>query len=142
MAFFSKEQSSRNIDGDIITAAVIYWDDGTNLNITSNTKPLPVNVVAGGGTITGSAVLNGKVTVTTAGTAVALSGSSTSIKAVIVKALYSNTGKIYVGNSSVDSSNGYELESGEGVSLGIDDLNKVYIDADNNGEGVVYIAIQ
>lgn len=81
---------------------------------------------------------NGKTTVTTAGTSVVLA-SSTSIVSVTVRALSSNTNKIYVGSSSVSSTNGFQLSPQETVSLDINNLNKVYIDADTNGEGVTWI---
>jgi hypothetical protein len=81
---------------------------------------------------------NGKTTVTTAGTAVQLA-SSTTIGSVTVRALASNTGKIYVGSSSVSSANGFQLSPQETVSVDINNLNKVWLDADTNGEGVTYI---
>ena len=74
-------------------------------------------------------------TVTTAGTAEQLASTST-IKSIAIKALASNTGIIYVGNSGVDSTNGYELEAGEGITLLIDDPSDIYIDSSVNGEGV------
>lgn len=81
---------------------------------------------------------NGKTTVTTAGTAVVL-GSSTAIVSVTVRALASNTNKIYVGSASVSSSNGFQLSPQESISLDINNLSKIFIDADTNGEGVSYI---
>lgn len=103
---------------------------GTNLigKVDINSEPVP------------STIYNGKKTVTTAGTAEALA-DSTPVKSVVIKALYSNTGKVYVGDSSVSSSNGFELEAGDAIAIEIDNLNKIYIDADNSGEGVSYIAI-
>ena len=84
---------------------------------------------------------NGQKTVTTSGTAEALVGSSTLTEsAVTVKALNGNTGIVYVGDSSVDSNNGYELSAGERISFEIDDLQKVYLDVSVNGEGVSWIA--
>lgn len=86
-----------------------------------------------------SSVLNGSVVVTTGGTAVALAVSTT-ITSVVVKAKYGNTGTIYIGNATVDSSNGVELQAGDAISIDIDDLAKVYVDASVNGEGVDYLA--
>ena len=57
-----------------------------------------------------STVLNGSKAVTTAGTAVALAVSTT-IVSVVVKAKYANTGTIYIGNASVSSANGVELQA-------------------------------
>jgi hypothetical protein len=85
-----------------------------------------------------SIIGNGKTTVITAGTSVQLA-SSTAIISVTIRALASNTNKIYVGSSSVSSANGFQLSPQESISLEIDNLNKVWIDADTNGEGVTYI---
>ena len=90
-------------------------------------------------TSTPSTIYNGSTDVTTAGTAVAL-GSSTTIKSVVVKAKYANTGTIYIGDASVSSSNGIELQAGDAIGIDIDDLSTVYIDASVNGEGVNYLA--
>lgn len=79
----------------------------------------------------------------TAGTAVQLNGG-TSISvpngsALAVRAAGGNTGNIYVGDSGVSSSNGFVLGAGESVSMPIDDVSKVHIDSDNDGEGVSWI---
>lgn len=84
-----------------------------------------------------SIIRNGKATVTTAGTRVAL-GSGT-VHAVVVRALSTNTDVIYVGNSSVAAANGYTLEPGESIGIAIDSLSRVYLDAVVSGEGVVYV---
>lgn len=83
-------------------------------------------------------VLNGKKTVTTAGTRVTLAASTT-CKSVTIKALAANTGTIYVGDTSVASTNGYALAPGETVTLDIANLNTVNLDSSVNGEGVTYI---
>ena len=57
-----------------------------------------------------------------------------------IKALAANSGTIYVGNSSVSSTNGYQLAAGESVFLEVANLNTVNIDSSVNGEGVTYIA--
>lgn len=84
-----------------------------------------------------SIVGNGKTTVTAAGTRVPL--GSGAIKSVTLRALVTNTGLIYVGNTTVSSANGFQLSKSETVSLDIDDLAKVNIDSSVNGEGVTYI---
>ena len=65
--------------------------------------------------------------------------STTAIKSVTVRAKSVNTGLIYVGSSIVASSNGFQLSSGETVSIDIDNLSKVYIDSAVNEEGVSFI---
>ena len=81
---------------------------------------------------------NGVKTVTSAGTAEALA-SSTACRSVTIKATAGNTNNIYVGDSSVDSTNGFVLAAGETVSLEVKNLDLVYIDADTSTEGVSYI---
>jgi len=106
----------------------------------STTDRLKVNTTITGDITIADTLYNGHKTVSAAGTAEALA-SSTSIKSVTVKALRTNTGTIYVGDSSVSSSNGFEIDPGESVDIEIDDLATVYIDADTNGDGVSYIAV-
>ena len=120
---------------------LVLGTDGSNYQILAvdSDGHLQVDILSGCSFSTPSTIYNGKKTITTAGTAEALA-SSTAVKSVVIKALYSNTGKVYVGNSSVSSSNGVELEAGDAIGIDIDNLNKIYIDADNDGEGVSYIA--
>ncbi len=87
---------------------------------------------------TPSTIRNSKTTVTTAGTRVVLAASNT-IQAVVIQAVQSNTGTIYVGDSSVSSTNGYELIAGQAIGVAIDNLNKIYIDASANSQSVTYI---
>jgi len=93
---------------------------------------------------TGSASLtSGVEVVTTGGTAEQLNGgTSLAVQngyAVVVKALDTNTNKVYVGNSGVGSANGYQLNPCEGVTLQMNNVNLVYIDVDTDGEGVSWI---
>lgn len=78
-----------------------------------------------------------KVSVTAAGTKVQL--GSTVCVSVTIKALATNTGLIFVGNSSVSSLNGFQLSAGDGVSFNISNINAIYIDSSVNGEGVTYL---
>lgn len=87
-----------------------------------------------------TAIVNGKKTVTTAGTRVQLTTTSTGIHTVSVRALTGNTGLIYIGNSAVASTTGVELSAGDAITITINDLSKVYIDSAVNGEGVTYLA--
>jgi len=88
---------------------------------------------------TPSTIRNGKKTVASSGTAVVIVASSTPVSAVVVQALADNTGLVYVGDASVDSSTGMELQAGQATGIAIDDLNKIYIDADEDGDGVCFI---
>lgn len=88
----------------------------------------------------------GSVAVTTAGTRVPISATALPANAVIIQASVGNAGKIYVGDSTVDASKGHALAAGEALILnamespkGLEEymLNDVYLDADNDTEGVV-----
>lgn len=81
---------------------------------------------------------NGKTIVTTSGTRVQLS-SSTATTTITIRALSTNTGIIYVGNSSVSSSNGFQLSPQETISVDLSNLSNVWLDASVSGEGVTYI---
>jgi hypothetical protein len=85
---------------------------------------------------------NGRKVVATAGTAEALA-ASTAVKMVTVQAELSNTGVITIGTTTVDAAEptrtGIALEAGDTITLDLDDLAKVYIDATVNGEGVTFV---
>lgn len=83
------------------------------------------------------------VTVATAGTAVAL-GSGKARK-LVIKALAGNTGVLYFGDSTVDSSNGFEMAQGDQLILDEShqtnlskipefDLANHFVDAATNGD--------
>jgi hypothetical protein len=84
--------------------------------------------------------INGHKTVAVAGTAEPIM-TTNQYGYLIIKALASNTNDVYVGNSTVDSTNGYPLEAGESVAVALDGLQNVYLDAAVNGEGVAFIGV-
>lgn len=57
------------------------------------------------------------VTIASAGTAVQVTSQDISTPAAYVQADSLNTGKVYVGDADVDSTNGIELAAGESVTL-------------------------
>lgn len=86
-------------------------------------------------------VINGRVTVAAAGTRVTLSANFTNLEVgVFVKALSTNTGLIYLGNSTVAAANGYVLSVNEHVFISIRNLQNLFIDASINAQGISYIA--
>ena len=115
---------------------IIHGADGTNDGDVADANPLPVKVAFDG-------VATGTKTVTTAGTDVALVGSSTPCKRVIIQSQTDNTGLIAVGASGVDATeatgDGILLYPGDSVEIDIDNLNRLYIDATVNGEGVRFL---
>jgi len=86
-----------------------------------------------------SSIVSGSKSVTIAGTAVALA-SSTAIRSVKVKAYYGNKANIYVGTTSVTSVDGYILATGVEVTIDVDNLADVYINAAINNDSVTYLA--
>ncbi len=87
------------------------------------------------------AIKHGVKTVTTAGTDVVLA-TSASAKWVVIQAQTDNTGVIAVGEAGVDATvatgNGVALAAGESLSIPVEDLSTVYIDATVSGDGVRY----
>lgn len=78
---------------------------------------------------------SGRKTVAVPGTAEPLVAATRACLSVTIVALDTNTGYIYVGDSTVDNTKGRLRRNGS-VTIEIDDLNKVYIDADIAAEGV------
>lgn len=88
----------------------------------------------------------GSKSVTTAGTQVQLSATSVPCYEVLMQVNASNTGSIYVGGASVDSSTGIVLIAPAAATsqpvdivLSAQNLNQIWIDSDVNGEGVRFI---
>lgn len=85
---------------------------------------------------------DGRQIVTTAGAEEALA-SSTACKMVIITAEMDNTDYICVGGSTVIEADatrrGVPLAAGESITLLVDNLADVYLDAGASGEGVTYI---
>jgi len=86
-----------------------------------------------------STVYYGRKAVAAAGTDVALAASQALASGVQIKALWANTGYIYVGTEGVAAATGFELAAGESVFIATDNLALVWLDAAVNGEGVSYI---
>jgi len=92
---------------------------------------------------------SGQTTVTTAGTRARLAtGQNTSVLSVTIKALSTNTGIVYVGDHTVSSSVGFELNARDTVTLETSDsdhainLTNIYLDASVSGEGVSFIYLR
>ncbi|MCP4161769.1 MAG: hypothetical protein GY760_16980 [Deltaproteobacteria bacterium] len=86
-----------------------------------------------------STPLHGQKILATAGTAEPIVGVSTPSKAIVITALEANSGYIYVGGSTVTSSNGYILPSGGSIGEIISDLQYMYIVSEKDGDGVCYL---
>ena len=55
---------------------------------------------------------------------------------VRVKALTNNSSPVYIGDSSVDDTNGFQLTKNSGLLVAIDDISKIYVYAPSAGDGV------
>lgn len=89
------------------------------------------------------AAITGQTTVTTAGTEVVLAASGTRANGPVrIRALSTNTGKMYIGNAgdgTVASTTGYELSAGDDIVLAyVGDLNTIWVDSSVNGEKVCW----
>jgi hypothetical protein len=89
-----------------------------------------------------SSLYQAYVAVAAPGTRVQFTSLNTAIVSVTIKALADNTGNVYVGGSGVTQANGYELSPGASISVRLDNLNKLYIDAPNAGDGIHYVAVR
>jgi hypothetical protein len=88
--------------------------------------------------------MSGQKTVTSGDTAEQL-GSQQISGSLMVKALLANTGNVYVGNDGtgdVASGTGMELDAGEVIIFSyVGNLESIWIDADEDGEGVAWLAL-
>jgi len=80
-------------------------------------------------------------TVSSAGTAEALSSSTLLASSFIIRAMEDNTGAVYVGDSTVDNTSGKlepraSISFGGNANIGLADLASIYVDAGNNDDGV------
>ena len=83
-------------------------------------------------------------TVTSAGTAVALSAVSQRVRSVTIIAKAGNVGQVYVGGADVDSDTNGRLDARESLVIPAAawlDLTDIYIDADENDDGVDFYAV-
>ena len=86
--------------------------------------------------------LIGTITVTSAGTAVQSTKEGT-VQAIMWRARADNTGIIYVGDSTVSSSNGVAVSPGDAFTVlfdGYERLEKWYADAATNSDKVDFVA--
>jgi len=68
-------------------------------------------------------------------------GADTTIKSALFKANGANTGEVYIGTSAVSGSNGYVLEAGDAVVMGVSQLSAVFYSLETADDGLSYIAL-
>lgn len=95
---------------------------------------------------------HGDKDVAVAGTAEALGAAVDRATSLLIQAKSTNTNNIYLGDSSVSSTNfGIKLAAGESFPVGSDkgkrgfsqlmNLSKLFLDVDTNGEGVTFLSL-
>lgn len=85
--------------------------------------------------------ISGQKVIAVAGTAEPLATGGCSVN-LMIKALVTNTGLVFVGNDGADvtSATGQELDAGESLVLrNVARLEHIYLDAAVNGDGVSYL---
>ena len=123
------------------TRAHVYSTDNDPTNsrwaLVDSDGHVQVDVLSSTATAAPSGIVSGAKTVAVAGTAEALGGSAACQK-IIMTAEDDNTGKIYYGGASVSSSIGDYLFPAQKITIEIDDISKVFIDADTSTDGVKF----
>jgi hypothetical protein len=101
----------------------------------------------------GSSLLNGIVTVPTAGTRVqlpTLPTGVTSCKTVLVQALGTNEGNVTIGSKTVvaavgthatPTQSGATLTAGANIALQINDPTQIWVDVIKSGDGISYLVL-
>lgn len=87
-------------------------------------------------------IVDGRITVTTAGTRVQMTATSTLCRKLDVVAETDNTGIVVVGASTVVAAlatrRGIPLNAGDFYSMEIDELTRIWIDSTVSGDGVTF----
>ena len=124
-------------DVNAVLASAMQRVEVTNL---PSEYPLPASQVSELRKRTSDTLYYNQVTVGT--TAVQLTSTSTPLNAgIVVKADSNNSGNVYVGDSSVSTSNGFALAAGEGIAFEIDDASKVWVVADSSGQKIYWLGL-
>lgn len=146
-SFAATQATASSLNATVVgtgTFAVQAAQSGTWTNTVTQATGTNLHTVVDSGSITAtaaalpSAEVNGQTTGTTAGTAVQLATNAL-VNGVIVQALSANTSSIFVGTSTVSSTNGFELQPGQATSVAVSNTNAVWIVSVTNGDKVCWI---
>lgn len=61
-----------------------------------------------------------------------------STNGILVQGLSANTANVYIGNSSVTTSTGFQLQAGQAVPFTCSNINQLYVIGANNTDGVCW----
>lgn len=88
-------------------------------------------------------IKSGKIIVETAGTPVALGAATSKTKKVTMTASFANAGNVWVGDSEVSAANGIGIPLLQGATyeLEINNLATIFIDAENGGDSISFVAL-
>ena len=115
---------------------VAFSDGSGKRQIVDAANPLPVTGSTGGGsTVPPNTLGGGTKDVASNATPEALA-TTTSCSRVMVTAKTTNTGWVKIGGNGSES---LSLFPGDSIDIQIDDLAKIYVAVQNNGEGVEYV---
>ncbi len=90
-------------------------------------------------------ILGGRTVITTAGTRVQVNNTPRRVISILLKGRDSNTGKVYVGDSTVSSTAGLELKANQGVTIPSPGpaytflISDIWVDAATNGDIVDWL---
>jgi hypothetical protein len=96
------------------------------------TQPISGNV----GTV--SAAINVNQTTSNSTAVQFQAGSIASTNGILVQALSANTASVFIGNSGVTTSNGFELQAGQAVPFTASNVNLLYVIGSNNTDKVCW----
>ena len=130
------QTTAANLNATVVGAGTAGTPSGGVVSVQGVSGGTPQPVLISSQTLP-SAPIAGQTTST--GTAVALASSTALTQGVIIQALATNVGNVYLGPSSVTTSTGFQLQPGQATSVAVNNLNVVYLIAATSGDGVCYI---
>lgn len=110
----------------------------TNTELRATPVPVSGSLTVVGPNINTSSLIVGQVSCTNSGVAYQLP-EDTLTNGAYIKALAANTGKIYVGRSTLVVGSGFELSAGELIIMQTANLNEIYVLSTVNGEKICWL---
>lgn len=118
-----------------VAVGLVVREAAQGIQTSANSKPV---VVASDQQVARGTMVSGQQSV---GTSQVQLPSNQIYLAVTIKASNANSGTVYVGVTGVTTSTGFELGAGEGVSIPIDNTDKIYLIASASSQTVSYIGV-